>query len=91
MLIATGKSTRRLFRPGDPYDTNREDAKITPDPEAIPDRYHALLDWYRTEYVRSKSESTSRDPLLALRGLGRDLWQGVDPDEYVRRLREGWD
>ncbi|MGH9337301.1 MAG: hypothetical protein ACRD21_26435, partial [Vicinamibacteria bacterium] len=87
----TGKSTRRLFRPGDPYDTRREDAKITPNPEEIPDQYDALLEWYRIEYVRSASDSRDGDPLLALRGLGRDLWQGVDPDEYVRRLREGWE
>jgi AbrB family looped-hinge helix DNA binding protein len=26
-----------------------------------------------------------------LRGLGSDIWQGVDPVEYVRRLRQEWD
>lgn len=26
-----------------------------------------------------------------LRGLGRDAWQGVDPIDYVRRLRAEWD
>ncbi|MFN8619630.1 MAG: AbrB/MazE/SpoVT family DNA-binding domain-containing protein [Chloroflexota bacterium] len=26
-----------------------------------------------------------------LRGLGSEVWQGVDPVEYVRRLREDWD
>ena len=26
-----------------------------------------------------------------LRGLGREVWQGVDPVDYVRRLREEWD
>jgi len=26
-----------------------------------------------------------------LRGLGRDVWQGVDPVEDVRRLRREWD
>jgi hypothetical protein len=31
------------------------------------------------------------DPLLALRGSGRDLWADEHADEYVRRLREGWD
>ncbi|HEV2687240.1 MAG TPA: hypothetical protein VGV35_01760 [Bryobacteraceae bacterium] len=28
--------------------------------------------------------------ILQLRGLGKDLWKGEDPDEYVRRLRENW-
>lgn len=26
-----------------------------------------------------------------LRGLGHEAWQGVDPVEYVRRLRQEWD
>lgn len=26
-----------------------------------------------------------------LRGLGREVWQGVDPVEYVRQLRSDWD
>jgi AbrB family looped-hinge helix DNA binding protein len=26
-----------------------------------------------------------------LRGLGAEVWQGVDPVEYVRRLRREWD
>jgi len=33
-------------------------------------------------------------PALAsdrLRGLGADVWQGVDPVEYVRELRQEWD
>jgi hypothetical protein len=91
MLFATAKSTRRLFRPGDPYDSKREGAKTTPNPEEIPEQYHALLDWYRTAYVRSTAQSPGEDPILALRSLGRNLWRGESSDEYVRRLREGWD
>lgn len=26
-----------------------------------------------------------------MRGLGHEIWQGVDPVEYVRRLRQEWD
>jgi AbrB family looped-hinge helix DNA binding protein len=26
-----------------------------------------------------------------LRGLGAEVWQGVDPVEYVRELRREWD
>jgi len=26
-----------------------------------------------------------------LRGLGREAWQGVDPVECVRKLRQDWD
>jgi len=32
-----------------------------------------------------------RDPLLALAARHRDLWKTVDPDDYVRQLREGFE
>ncbi len=28
--------------------------------------------------------------LLELRGLGKEIWAGVDPDAYVRELRDEW-
>jgi hypothetical protein len=31
------------------------------------------------------------DPLLQLYGDGKDLWADEHADEYVRRIREGWD
>ena len=31
------------------------------------------------------------DPLLRLFASGKDLWADEHADEYVRRLREGWD
>ena len=30
------------------------------------------------------------DPILALRGVGRELWADEEADAYVSRLREGW-
>ena len=35
----------------------------------------------------------NREPLsiLDLQGLGRDLWDGVDAADYVRRERDAWD
>jgi len=30
------------------------------------------------------------DPILHLRGLGKEIWQDEEPDDYVRRLRESW-
>ena len=29
--------------------------------------------------------------LFELEGLGKDHWRSVDPDEFVRKLREGWE
>lgn len=30
------------------------------------------------------------DPILQLSGLGKEIWKGVNPDDYVHKLREGW-
>ena len=29
--------------------------------------------------------------ILGLRGLGKELWEGIDAAEYIRRERESWD
>jgi hypothetical protein len=31
------------------------------------------------------------ESLFEMEGLGREALAGVDPDEYVRKLREGWE
>lgn len=31
------------------------------------------------------------DSLFELEGLGKEHWKDVDPDEFVRKLREGWE
>lgn len=36
-------------------------------------------------------DNGQRHSILELHGLGREIWDGVDPKEYVRRLREEWD
>lgn len=39
----------------------------------------------------SPSPAPETDPLLALAGSGKELWRDEHADEYVRRLREGWE
>jgi hypothetical protein len=89
MLFATGRNTRRLFRPSDSFHPDRLDGRIAPDRSSLPPRYASLLDWYYQEYANA-GEAT-RVSILDLVGLGKDVWKGIDPDEYVRKLREGWD
>ncbi len=91
MLFETRKNHRRLFRPGDPYDTKREGSKVTPDRENVPAKYRSLLDWFETEFAPRGRAKAENDPLLALRGSGKKLWADEHADEYVRRLREGWE
>jgi hypothetical protein len=89
MLIETGNSTRRLWRPGDPVHPKRMGAKSIPRKEEIPEEYHLLVDWYHRSKPQAK-DAASSDPILGMRGLGKKIWKGVDPDDYVRELREGW-
>ena len=83
MLFATGKGRRRLFRNGDPYDPDRAGSKTVPAREEIPAHYHALLDWYAMIYCTGdKCGRIEQDPILALRGLGRTIWN-EQADQYV--------
>lgn len=87
MLYATGKNTRRLYREGDDVHPRRK-GKITPSLEYLPEKYRFLLEWYRTEYAPPQDQWLQRIKKLA--GAGREIFAGVDPDQYVRQLREGW-
>jgi hypothetical protein len=40
--------------------------------------------------LRDDIEHKPRRSLLELQGLGKDVWQGVDVDEYLRRERSSW-
>lgn len=40
---------------------------------------------------KSTQAETKFDSLIALIGSGRDLWAEEHADEYVARLREGWE
>ena len=91
MLFATGKSTRRLFREGDSYHPAREAAKVVPERNETPAQYQYLLDWYFADYAVRGEQLGPENSILALRGLGRELWADEDADSYVRRLREGWE
>ncbi len=91
MLFEARPGRRRLFRKGDVYDPAREDSKITPNPDEIPNEYIDLLSWYRDWSSAATTASSGTDPLLALAGSGKELWADEHADEYIRRLREGWE
>jgi hypothetical protein len=88
MLIETGPSRRRLYRPGDPLHQDRH-GRFVPARDEVPEEYRALLDWYEARYA-TQPKRPGPDPLLALRGSGRALWADEHADDYVRRLREAW-
>ncbi len=90
MLFETAAGRRRLFRKGDSYHPEREGAKLTPEKEDLPYGYSDLLTWYSDWSSAAASKSSKADPLLSLRGSGKQLWAREHADDYVRRLREDW-
>jgi hypothetical protein len=91
MLYATGARTRRLLRSGDQVHPGRT-GKIWPDPESVPPQYHDLIAWAKRQYGKGSPHRVRWiEGIFQLRGLGREMWQGEDPDEYVRKLRDTWE
>lgn len=91
MLLETTAGRRRLYRDGDPSHPDRSGAKITPEPEDLPAKYGVLLNWYGTWCEEMAHDLIENDPLLKAQGSGKHLWADEPADEYVRRLREGWE
>jgi hypothetical protein len=51
------------------------------------DLIKSFQDWSRSR----PGKAARTDPLLALYGSGKKLWADEHADEYVKRLREGWE
>jgi len=83
--------TLTLYRKGDLYHPGRESSKITPEPEELPAGYAELLEWYREWCATASRNLAETDPLLQARGSGRHIWADEHADEYVNRLRDGWE
>jgi hypothetical protein len=88
MLTRLPDGTLRLFRPGDFSHPERK-GKTRPNRGDLPAKYHPLLDWYESSWI--KGSETHNDPVLELLGAGKEIWQSADSDEYVKELREGWE
>ena len=57
----------------------------------MPHGYEGLPGWYEEWSLAVAAQAKEADPLLALRGSGQHLWAAEHADDYVRRLREGWE
>ena len=91
MLFETFPGRRRLYRRGDVYHPDREGAKITPEMEDLPAEYEDLLAWYQNWSKSEAKRAAKVDVFLSLVGSGKSLWAAERADDYVRRLREGWE
>ena len=57
----------------------------------MPDEDESFLQWCKELNARATSAAPESDPLLSLRGSGKQLWADEHADEYIRRLREDWE
>jgi hypothetical protein len=90
-LFANLDGTYRLYWSRDPYHPERKNGKTLPDANRIPAKYHELLEWYRSQNTAPPQESKETDPILALRGVGKDLWRELGGGEkFIRELRANW-
>ena len=58
--------------------------------EAI-ERRNMMLDNKRRYEGRQTDKSKDKRDLTELRGLGKEIWQGIDAQAYVNELRDEWD
>ena len=90
MLTRTGNGRRRLFRSEDKFHPLRAAGNVMPQREDLPEKYHALLDWYATEYdKRTKPEDAGAKPQGAtpetlMKLIGRISRE--DADEMTRAI-----
>jgi hypothetical protein len=92
MLFETAPGRRRIFRPSDSYHAQREGGKTSPKPEELPGNlFKGLLAWYIGWCSSAVERAAKNDPLLALYGSGKHIWADEHADDYIRRLREGWE
>ena len=37
------------------------------------------------------ASATKQHSLLELRGLGKEIWEGIDAQDYINQMRDEWD
>ena len=91
MVFVEDDGRIRLLQSSDYVHPDRHQ-KFYPEPGDIPERYHELLEWAKG-FRAGDTVPQGRwlQGLFELRGLGKEIWEGVDPDEYVRDLRKDWE
>jgi hypothetical protein len=90
MVYREKDNTIRLLQASDQVHPGR-DGKEWPEETDIPERYVPLVRWAQERYASKRSEGKRwLHDVLALRGLGKEIWKGVNADEYVSGLRGDW-
>lgn len=53
------------------------------------DEKRRLIALIENDLAEAKSEKSKRS-LLELEGLGKEIWKGIDAQEYVEETRKDW-
>lgn len=62
--------------------------------EALIEAAKHLTEVERKELIEAlhlRTESPQPQHITEMRGLGKDLWQGIDPQDYLNAERDTWD
>ena len=54
------------------------------------DQYPPVLDKLLSLIKAGSSASGTPPSISSLRGVGKELWSGIDVDEYLRQERNSW-
>ncbi|MCS3921013.1 hypothetical protein Q2T83_11475 [Fervidibacter sacchari] len=60
-------------------------------PRPLSERLRLLAMIAQDLAVETKEEEEPKHSLMELEGLGAEIWQGIDAQEYVNELRKEWD
>ena len=90
ILTENPDGSLRLFRAGDPFHATRRSGRTAPKYRSLPDAYKDLLRAYYTdESSAPEPKSPQEDPILAISGVGREMWKKLGGGEvFIRALRE---
>jgi hypothetical protein len=51
----------------------------------------SLVDTLAVGDAESSSPKMDTHRLVELRGLGKEIWQGIDAQDYIDQMRDEWD
>jgi hypothetical protein len=89
ILTENPDGTLQLYRPGDLCHPSRTDGRTQP--KVLPEQYRWLLQPDVRKPANGGSRDVSEDPILALRGVGKEMWRSLGGGEaFLHALRQEW-
>lgn len=56
-----------------------------------PEEQLSLVEIISARLKKTLTTRKAKHSIMELEGLGADIWEGIDAQEYVRKERESWD